>query len=44
MIGYILESFIFLGIGLVIGWNLLPQPTWVKNLYDKVLQDLKNNL
>ena len=21
--------------GLVVGWNLLPQPTWVRRLYEK---------
>ncbi len=21
--------------GLVVGWNLLPQPSWVKQLYDQ---------
>lgn len=23
-------------VGLVVGWNLLPQPAWIKALYDKV--------
>ena len=23
-------------IGLVVGWNLLPQPAWVKALYDRI--------
>jgi hypothetical protein len=22
-------------VGLVVGWNVLPQPEWVKNLYAK---------
>jgi hypothetical protein len=22
--------------GLVVGWNLLPQPDWVKEIYDRV--------
>lgn len=22
-------------VGLIVGWNVLPQPTWVKNLYGK---------
>lgn len=22
--------------GLVVGWNLLPQPDWVKRIYDKI--------
>jgi hypothetical protein len=21
--------------GLVVGWNVLPQPVWVRNLYDR---------
>jgi hypothetical protein len=42
MIGYLLESAIFFGIGLLIGWNLLPQPEWVKNLWDKVVAKIKN--
>jgi hypothetical protein len=29
-------------IGLVVGWNLFPQPEWVKNLYDKVRAKIKN--
>ncbi len=24
------------GAGLIVGWNVLPQPAWVKGLYDKV--------
>jgi len=23
------------GVGLVVGWNLLPQPKWVSDLYTK---------
>ena len=23
------------GVGLIIGWNALPQPVWVKNLYSR---------
>lgn len=41
MIGYLLESVILFGVGLVVGWNLLPQPLWVKNLYDKVAAKFK---
>lgn len=26
---------VMFGLGLVVGWNLLEQPQWVKNLYDK---------
>lgn len=24
-------------IGLIVGWNILPQPEWVKNLFAKLL-------
>jgi hypothetical protein len=24
-------------VGVLVGWNILPQPQWVKNLWDKVL-------
>ena len=27
---------IWLAIGLLIGWNLFPQPLWVKALWDKM--------
>lgn len=27
--------------GLVVGWNLLPQPQWVKDLYNKVANTFK---
>lgn len=29
-------------IGLLVGWNLLPQPAWVKALWDKVTGKLKS--
>lgn len=22
-------------VGLVVGWNVIPQPTWAKNLYNR---------
>lgn len=25
------------GVGLLIGWNVLPQPKWAKRLWDKVV-------
>lgn len=28
-------------IGLVIGWNLLPQPVWAKAKYDKLVDWIK---
>ncbi len=30
-----------IAVGLVIGWNLLPQPVWAKNLWDKVTAKFK---
>lgn len=30
-----MEMLIGVGIGLVVGWNILPQPTWVRNLYSR---------
>lgn len=32
-----LESLFLVGVGIVIGWNVLPQPAWAKNLYDRVI-------
>lgn len=29
------ELLLGVGIGLVIGWNVLPQPQWVQNLYSR---------
>lgn len=29
-------------IGLVIGWNFLPQPAWVKNLVSKAVDKFKS--
>jgi hypothetical protein len=26
--------------GLIVGWNLLPQPAWVKAIYDKIISKL----
>lgn len=28
-------------IGLIVGWNFLPQPEWVKNLVDKIFKNNK---
>lgn len=29
------EFLLGVAIGLVVGWNLIPQPLWVKNLYSR---------
>jgi hypothetical protein len=26
--------------GLIVGWNLLPQPAWIKDLYDRASDKL----
>jgi hypothetical protein len=31
-----LELAVSFAAGLVVGWNLLPQPTWVKEIYERV--------
>lgn len=36
MIDYIL---IFIA-GLLVGWNILPQPAWVKAIYDKIKEKI----
>lgn len=30
-----IELLIGIAIGLVVGWNFLPQPTWVRNLWNR---------
>ena len=38
-------TFLFgLVVGLIVGWNFLPQPQWVKNLVDKVVAKVKEKL
>jgi hypothetical protein len=36
-----LETLFCIAIGILIGWNL-PQPTWAKDLQDKVVDYLRN--
>jgi len=33
-----LDYLLCIAIGMLIGWNVLPQPKWVKELYDKYLK------
>jgi hypothetical protein len=33
------ELLIGVGIGLVIGWNVLPQPSWVQKLYSRWFEE-----
>ena len=39
----ILAFAVGLVVGLVVGWNALPQPVWAKDLYDKVLAKFKKD-
>lgn len=32
-----LETLFWVAVGLVVGWNLLPQPAWAKALWDKCM-------
>jgi hypothetical protein len=36
-----LDNLVFFLVGLVVGWNVLPQPAWVKALYDLVITKIK---
>lgn len=36
-----MELIIGFVIGLLVGWNLFPQPEWVSNLINKMLSALK---
>lgn len=31
-----MDWILFFVVGLVVGWNLLPQPLFIKKLYDKI--------
>lgn len=37
-----LEAVFWVTIGLVVGWNLLPQPTWAKAVYDNAIAYFKD--
>lgn len=45
MLAWLLEQLgalvVYGGAGLLIGWNLLPQPAWVKALWDKAVAKVK---
>jgi len=32
-----LDTLFWIGVGLIVGWNVLPQPVWVQILYSKVV-------
>jgi hypothetical protein len=37
----VLDKLLFFAVGLIIGWNVLPQPAWVKALYDGAVAKIK---
>lgn len=37
-----LDNLVFFLVGLIVGWNVLPQPAWVKALYDLVVSKIKS--
>jgi hypothetical protein len=37
-----MEAMFWFGCGLMVGWNLLPQPTWVKVMYDLAVAKIKS--
>ena len=45
LIGWIVEQVGYAGLyggaGLLVGWNVLPQPAFVKGVYDKVVAKFK---
>lgn len=36
-----LDNLVFFLAGLLVGWNVLPQPAWVKALYDLFVSKIK---
>jgi hypothetical protein len=48
MISFLIEQLgaavVYGGIGLLVGWNVLPQPVWVKTMYDKAVATVKEKL
>lgn len=48
MIGWLVEqvgaAIVYGGIGLLVGWNVLPQPAFVKAQWDKAVAAVKTKL
>jgi len=38
-----LDILFWIAVGMLIGWNVLPQPLWAKILWDKYMKKLKRN-
>lgn len=39
-----MDAFFWFSVGLIVGWNVFPQPSIVKNLYDKAVEKVKSYL
>ena len=37
------ELLFWMAVGIVIGWNVLPQPVWAKALLDKYMKKFKKD-
>jgi len=37
-----LENLFFIAVGMIVGWNVLPQPAWVQRLYAIASQKVKD--
>jgi hypothetical protein len=37
-------AIVYGGVGLLVGWNVLPQPAFVKATYDKVIAYVKSKI
>ncbi len=48
IIGWLIEQFgallVYGGIGLLVGWNVMPQPAFVKAQYDKAAAYVKTKM
>lgn len=38
-----LDTLFWIAVGMVIGWNLLPQPMWVKVLWERTVAKFKSD-
>ena len=36
------DNLLFFLVGLIVGWNILPQPAWVKALYDLIVFKIRS--
>lgn len=38
-----LDYLLCIAVGMLIGWNVLPQPAWAKALWDKYMEKFKKD-